>query len=138
MKIDIKHVEKSQGLVFKKTFHGVALTVQFSEEENAIINQRKLGRTILIERDVPADQNAEKHQNRGIVSKLATAALKGADANHFDLTIGKLQAGTDTYYLPTPLAAKEYEAVLRNRLPDLKAHIMGNAEIERKSDSFEL
>ena len=58
MKIDIKPVEKSKGLVFKKTLHGVELSVQFSNEELAIIDERKLELTILMERGIPADVDA--------------------------------------------------------------------------------
>ena len=138
MKIDIEHVEKSQGMVFKKTLHGVAINVQFNEEERQIIEQRGLQRQSILDRDAPAEVDAEKHANRGVAKKLVTAAVSGLDANHFDLTIGKLMKGTDTYFMHTPLQAKEYEDELRERLPLLKNYIMGNAEIEQKSDSFEL
>ena len=139
MKVDINHVEKKQGLVFGKTLHGVALTVTFNEEEEQIIRQRKLEREMILDRGAPADVNAEKHANRGLAKKLMTAAVKGIDANHFALTIGKLLNGTDTYFFETPLEAKDYVAHLREEtLPLLKALIVENAEIEQKSDSFEL
>jgi len=138
MKIDIKHVEKSRGLIFRKTLHGVALTVQFSEEERQIIKQRRLQNDIILERGVPADVDAQKVQNRGLAKSLATAALKGRDALHYDLTINKLLSGTDTFFFETPLEAKSYEADLREKLPQFKSYILENAEIEQKSDSFEL
>jgi len=139
MKVDIKHVEKSQGLVFRKTLYGVALTVTFSEEEQTIIRERKLERYPIMDRDPPADVDAEKHAKRGLATKIMTAAVKGIDANHFALTPGKLLRGTDTYFMHTPIEAKAYEAELKEEvLPRLKTFIVENAEIEQKSDSFEL
>lgn len=138
MKIDIQHVEKSQGLIFRKTLHGVALTVQFNEEERQIIKQRRLQDDVILERDIPADVDPAKIEKRGMAAKLATVALKGRDALHYHLTINRLLSGTDTYFLSTPAEAKGYEADLREKLPLLKAYILDNAEIEQKSDSFEL
>jgi len=138
MKIDIQHVEKSQGLIFSKTLHGVSLSVAFSEEEKQIIQQRGLERQRLLERDAPADVNAEKHANRSLVRKIATAAISGIDANNFDLTIGKLLRGPDVYFFRTPIEAKAYESELRECLPMIKAFIMENADIAEKSSSFEL
>lgn len=138
MRVDIKHVEKKQGLVFKKTLHGVTISVTFSEEEKQIINDRKLQRDIVLDRPPPADVDAEKHANRGLATKILTAAVKGADANHFGLTIGKLMNGPDTYFVETPLEAKAYEAELRDKLTELKSYIMANEGVEQKSDSFEL
>jgi hypothetical protein len=138
MKVDIQHVEKSQGLIFRKTLHGVALTVRFSEEERQIIQQRRLQNQMILERDIPADVNPEKVANRGLVKSLATAAINGRDSLHYHLTIGKLINGTDTYFFDTPLEAKEYEAELRERLPKFKEYLTENAGIDQKSDSFEL
>ena len=137
MKVTINHVEKTQGMIFKKTLHGVELSVAFNEEELAIIRERKLEGDIIVERGVPADVDAEKHANRGLASKLATAALSGADANHFHLTIGKLMKGTDTYFFETPLEAKEYDEHLRDTLPNFKNYLLANAE-KGEGGSFEL
>ncbi len=138
MKVNIEHVEKISGVVFRKRLHGVALSVKFSEEEHAIITQRGLERDMVLERGVPADVNAEKHEKRGMVKKLATAAVMGRDANHYHLTIGKLLQGTDTFFFDTPLEAKTYEQALHEVLPEVKEYIMGNESIEKKSGSFEL
>ena len=138
MKVDIKHVEKSQGLIFKTKFYGVAVTVVFNEEEKQIIKSSGIGRQIILERGIPVDVDAEKHANRGLASKLLTAAIKGADANNFHLTIGKLLNGTDTYFLPTIVDAKSYEVELREGLVELKEYITHSAAIEEKSASFEL
>lgn len=138
MKVDIQHVEKSQGLVFRKKLHGVALTVSFSQEELQIINERKLAKDRIIERGVPADVDAHKHANKGLGAKLVTAVVKGTDALTFDLTIAKLMKGTDTFFFETPLEAKGYEQEVREAMPRLKAYIVENAGIEQKSDSFDL
>ena len=137
MKVDIKHVEKSQGLVFKKKFHGVALTVIFNEEEKAIIEKRKIGHDIILERATPADVDEEKHESRGLAGKIGTALLKGKDANHFHLTLNKLLRGTDTYWTRTPIDAKNYEGKLMEELPVIKAFIMENANAG-EGGSFEL
>ena len=138
MRVEIKHVEKTQGLIYRKTLHGVALTVTFSEEEREIIKARRLERTCIIERGAPADVDAEKHARRGLTRKLATVATGGYDALNFDLTIAKLLRGTDTYYFDKPIEAKEYEAEIRERLPTLKSYIQENEGVAEKSDSFEL
>ncbi len=138
MKVDIKPVEKSQGLVFKKKLHGIALSVIFSEEEKAINAERKLDRVILMEREAPADVDAEKHESRGLAKKLMTAAVSGFDANHFHLTFGKLLRGTDTYFFHTPIEAKGYIDELKTDiLPLAKSYLEGNKEAA-SSDSFEL
>ena len=85
-----------------------------------------------------SDVDAEKHDNRGLAKMVGTALLKGRDANHFDLTIGKLMAGPDTYFQETPLDAKSYEGALREALPTLKSYILENEGIEQVSDSFEI
>lgn len=138
MKVDIKHVEKSKGMLSRKTLHGVALSVTFSDEELSIIRDRRLDHDIIVERGVPADVDEYKHANRGMTRKLMTAAVNGRDANHFHLTVGKLVRGTDTYFFDTPLEAKEYTEHLREALPKFKAYIMENAGIDEKSSSFEL
>lgn len=138
MKVDISHVEKKQGMVFKKTLHGVTVHVQFNDEEKTIIDQRNLKNTLVLERGIPADVNAEKFENRGLTKKLVTAAVSGRAANHFHLTISKLLNGPDTYFTETPGQAKDYEAELKEALPKLKDYIMDNAGIEQKDSSFEL
>ena len=138
MRVEIQHVEKSQGLVFKKKFYGVTIRVTFSEEEKQIIDDRKLGRIVILERPAPADVDAEKHANRGLATKLLTAAVKGIDANHFSLTIGKLVSGPDTYHFDTIVEAKEYEEALRESMHDLKGYITASEGVAQKSDSFEL
>ncbi len=69
---------------------------------------------------------------------LLKAAVSGADANNFHLTVNKLIKGEDTYFNGTPVEAKEYEELLKNGLVTLKGWIVGNAEVEKATASFEL
>ena len=75
---------------------------------------------------------------RSVGRKLLTAAISGSDALHFDLTVKKLLQGEDVYFFQRPVEAKEYEAVVRERLLELKDWIMGNAELETETLSFEI
>ena len=137
MKVSIKHEEQKKGMLFKKTLYSVVCDVQFSEEEKQIISSRKLEHDIILERDPPADVDAEKHASRGLGKKLMTAAVSGRDANHFHLTINKLLRGPDSYALQTPIEAKAYEDELVDRLRDLKGYLEGNAEVAGET-AFEL
>ena len=138
MKIDINHVEKSTGLIRKKNLHGVTIHVRFSQEEMAIIQERKLKNTLLLERDTPADVNVDKHANKGMTSKLLKAATQGMDPLSFDLALTKLVNGPDTHWMDTPLDAKAYEQELIDMLPTLKSYVDENAGVDEKSKSFEL
>ena len=138
MKINIHPTEKSKGLVFRKTLHGVQLSVQFSEEERAIIKERNLEKVILMERGIPADVDEDKVQNRGLMKQMAIAATSGTDALGFHLTFRKLLRGPDTYFFHTPIEAKGYIDTLKEDiLPLTKAYLEGNKE-GATSDSFEL
>jgi hypothetical protein len=138
MKVSLSHEEKKTGMIRKTTHHGVTVHVQFSPAEEAIVRERKLERTVILERDYPSDVDPEKFESKGLARRMATAAVSGMDALHFHLTIGKLLKGPDTYFMATPLQAKEYEARLREQLPMLKEYIVENEGVEQKSDSFEL
>ena len=124
MSVSIEHSESTTGLFAKKTFHVVTLSVEFSEEEKHIIAQRKLEKDLILERGVPADRNPREFDGLEDV---------------FNLRIGTLIRNRfDKYAFTSPLEAKQYEAKLRELMPDLKAYIMGNQGIEQKSASFEL
>ncbi|MEM7068327.1 MAG: hypothetical protein AAF478_05525 [Pseudomonadota bacterium] len=139
MKVEIKPVEKKQGLVFKATLHGIELFVQFSDEEKAIIAERKLGRTILMERGAPADTDPDKMARRGLATKIAMSAIKGdLDANNYHITFNKLLKGPDTFWFETPIEAKNYVAELKEDiLPMTKGYLEANRETT-DADSFEL
>lgn len=138
MKVDIKNVEKRIGGMFRKrTVHGATLTVTFSEEEKGVIEERDLRHYVIVDRSVPIDVDDIAFENRGLVRKLATAAIKGVDANNFNLTINKLMKGPDTYFIGDPLAAKNYIEEIKNSMTQLKYLIDQNTEIA-EDESFEL
>lgn len=137
MKVEIKNVDKSKGLVFKEKLYGVMTHVTFTEEEQAIITERNLAHMVLMDRSVPADVDPDKHANRGIVKRLATAAIKGRDANHFDLTAAKLLAGPDTYFMFNEHERNVYHEEMRGALRQLKDLIESTAETAQ-DESFEL
>lgn len=141
MKVTINHVQKKTGMIRKTTHHGVSVLVKFSTEELAVISERQLEKDIIMERDYPSDMSdaaVEKHANKGVGGKLLKMAVSGADALHFHLTVRKLMNGEDTYFLSTPMEAKSYEEELKESLVKLKNWIVGNAEVEQETASFEL
>ena len=119
MRVDIEHVEKKVGLLFKETLHGVQVHVVFSEEELQIIGDRNLFNDIVLERGPSRDLRVRDNDTEEM----------------FFLRIRDLTKGPDTYFVQTPAEAKEYEGEITDILPKLKAYIMENAEIapeERK------
>lgn len=137
MKVQINHIEKQTGMLRRTTHYGVQVKVEFNAEETAIIEQRGLWKDLVLERDYPSDVDPEKVESKGLARKLAQAAVAGADSLHYHLNIRKLRDG-DTYFMSTPIEAKQYEAALKEKLVLLKEYIMGNERIEQTSDSFEL
>lgn len=122
MRVSINHHAMTTGLILKKTYHAVTLQLTFSNEELAIIKQRRLENDVILERDIPADVKPSSVANPDI----------------FHLTIAKLvRKGEDTYVTNSPLEAKMYEEKLVERLQLLKQYIMGNAETGQ-SKTFEL
>jgi len=141
MKVTINHVQKSTGMIRKTTHHGVAVKVEFNAEELAVIRERRLERDIVVERGYSSDVSdraAMKNENRGLGGKLLKAAVSGADSLSTDLTVTKLMNGEDVYFLGTPVEAKEYEALVKDGLVNLKDWIEGNAAVEQETSSFEL
>ena len=141
MKVTINHVQKSVGMIRKKTHHGVSVRVQFNTEELAVIRERHLEPDIILERGYSSDlsdSKIEKRENSGIGKKLLKAAVSGTDALNTNLTVTKLMKGEDVFYLPRPMDAKEYEAELKEGLVRLKGWIEGNADVEKETATFEL
>lgn len=141
MRVTINHVQKSSGVIRRKTHHGVAVRVEFNPEELTIIRERHLEKDVVIERDYPSDMSANaihKHENKGLGKTLLKAAVSGTDSLHHHLTINKLMKGEDVHFFSTPLEAKAYEEALKEQLALLKAYIVGNAEVEQETASFEL
>lgn len=119
MRVTIAHSQKTTGLIFRTTYHVVETTVEFTDEELDVIQERKLSSIIVMERRPPSDSNERLRRD-------------------YDLKIGNLTRGTDSYALDTPVEAKNYDHELRGRLKVLKDYIDGNAEVVPGSDTFEL
>ena len=127
MKVSINHSETQHGLVFKKTYYAVTVSVTFNEEEMAVIRKRKMEKSVLLERG-PDAVVRERFKNK----QDYLASLGG-----FELSVNKLLKGPDSYECETPVAAKQYEAQVIDGLKILKEHLQGNAELA-ENKSFEL
>jgi hypothetical protein len=127
MRVSIDHKETTKGLIFQKTQHEVHVTVRFSDEERAVIDQRRLRDRIVLKRRAP--EHVLKRFNDEQLEILG-------DAIH--LKISDLIKGTDVYKCETPLDAKAYEQEVTEALKDLKKFIELNAEAPAASKTFEL
>jgi len=127
MRVTIDHKESTTGLLRRKTLYEIHTTVQFSSDELNTIRTRKLSGTIVLERRPGADKD-------GKFSAYELEALGDA----FDLKIGDLAKGADVYRVDSPLAAKTYDAELKDALKNLKAYLEGNAKPIQGSTTFEL
>jgi poly-beta-hydroxyalkanoate depolymerase len=141
MKVTINHVQKTTGVIRKTTYHGVSVKVEFNAEELAVIRERQLERDYILERGYSSDismNQIEKRESRGLGKTLLKAAVSGYDSMDTNLTVQKLMNGEDTFYVTTPVEAKEYEELIKNGLVNLKGWIEGNAEVEKETATFEL
>lgn len=109
MRVSISHETVRQGWLFKTTYYAVDLQVHFTHEETQIIRQRKLEKSVLLER------------------RPATAKVDDRDEK-FTLAVGMLQKGTDRFLTATPATAKLYQAELLIALEQLKGWLSLNAE----------
>lgn len=131
MRVSFDHKEISKGLFKKKIFIEVLTTVQFSDEELAIIKKRKLEDFVVFKRD-PDVVVADRFSN----DKPYLDSL--IEAGSFTLTIGKLMSGKpDSYTCASPVHAKNYEHELTAKLKEVKDFIVGSAIIpESKTIEF--
>lgn len=127
MRVSIEHSEESMGLLFKKPLYAVTATIQFSEEELAIIKTRRLKDFVVLERDWQATLQKKVEAHPEYWATLAPPHLKVSD----------LVKGRDTYTFFTPIEAKSYENKLTDGLKQLKQFIAGNAATA-ESKTFEL
>ena len=125
MRVSIEHKDKVAGLFRNIHQVDVVTSVQFTEEELAVIKSRKLKDYIVLER-MPDSRMVEK---------------LGADLPNyldgFKLRIKDLMKGPDAFTCDTPIDAKAYEHSLTEALKELKAFIAGNAETAT-AKTFEL
>lgn len=110
MRIAIRHEEVQEGRVFKKTFHDVCVTVDFTHEERQIITQRGLGEYRLLER-IPAGADDED------------------DPDWYHLCVKHLvERKPDRHRTANPHDAKVYEDELLAKLQEMKAWLEANAD----------
>jgi len=110
MRVSITHHTIRKGLLFKKTYHEVHLTVAFTHEEKQIIRQRGLLKTKLVDRR-PAD------------------AKNDARDEKFELRVEHLMDGkTDRFLCATPSKSKIYEEELLAVMQQMKLWLSDNAE----------
>lgn len=128
MKVNISQNEVQQGLVFKKNFIAVTVEVGFSEQELAIIQERKLQKAVLLEREPDAWTVERQKGHPDYLESLKPS---------FVLDVKKLMKGPDTYKCANPIGAKRYQSELVEALKQLKGYIEGNAQVEQGT-SFEL
>ena len=125
MRVKIEHKEVEKGMFKKRTYHRVYVTVAFSEEELAIIDNSNLKDLIIIERKLPPN--------------LKPSDDPEDDRRHCALSLRQLLGnGPSGYLCATPLDAKHYETELTEALHQLKAVIEENAGVEEKSKTFEI
>lgn len=111
MRISLTHDPIRKGLLFKKTYYQVSVTVLFTHEELQIIRHRGLQKTKLMDR------------------RPATAKVDDRDEK-FELRLSELMNGkTDRFLCATPSKAKIYEDELMGMLAQVKLWIGDNAEV---------
>jgi len=124
MKVDIKNVEVTKGMLRKKTFPAVKVKVDFSEEEKAVIKQNDWDKMVLVERGVPADQKPEAF------------ASFGEDFHY--LNVWKISNGEgDIYAFKNTGQAQMYIDEVKESLVQLKGVLEGS-QSEAEDESFEL
>lgn len=115
MRVSITHHTIRKGLLFKKTFHEVHLSVAFTHEEKQIIKQRDLLKTKLVDRR-PAD------------------AKNDARDEKFELRVEHLMDGrTDCFICATPSKSKIYEEDLLTVMQQMKLWLSDNAETGKRT-----
>ena len=121
MKIDIKHEEIQKGIFKKTTWFQVNLTVVFSEEEEAIIKENNLERSVFLtlEPDLLDWPNGSDIPGVGEFAPF--------------LFMREYNDPIPRHYTSKP-DAQAYEEVMMEALRNLKAHLdAGTKELESKS-----
>lgn len=110
MRVSIDHYTIRKGLLFKKAYYEVHLTVAFTHEEKQIIRGRGLLQTKLVDRR-PANARVDDRDSK------------------FELRVEHLMDGrTDQFLCATPSKAKIYEEDLLSVLEQMKLWLDDNAE----------
>lgn len=110
MRISISHHTVTKGLVFKKTYYEVRLSVAFSHEEKQVIKQRGLLKTKLLDRR-PANAKTDDRDEK------------------FELHVSDLMnERVDSFLCATPAKAKIYEEDLSDVMVQMKRWVGDNTE----------
>lgn len=110
MRVKVQHHEVRTGFPFKRVFHEVHLTADFSHEEKQIVSQRGLGDHVLLER-WPADAKVDDERD------------------WYALRVRHLfERRPDRHRCANPSDAKRYEAELLAVLQQMKLWLEDNAE----------
>jgi len=110
MRVSLSHHTIRKGLIFKKAYHEVHLSVAFTHEEKQIIQTRGLVKTKLVDR------------------RPATARVDDRDEK-FELRVSHLLNGqVDRFLCETPSKAKIYEENILAVLEQMKLWLDDNAE----------
>lgn len=113
MRVKVEHYEAAQHGIFRSSyFYEVRLEVQFSEEEKAIIKERRLENILLIDRDAPPTVNPKRVKH----------------PHQFYLTVGDLLKGPDIFHFLFFHEAQNYQERIRLELANLKMHMEEAAE----------
>jgi hypothetical protein len=121
MQVSFEHKEGSRG-IFKKTTHiEVLTTVRFSDDELAIIANRKL-----------KDFTVWDRTPDFVSSSYSADQLKGmVEVGFFRLTVAKLLKKPDSYTCASVVHANNYEEEMTAKLKQLKEFIAGNSAIAK-------
>lgn len=110
MRVSITHHTVKKGLIFKKTFYEVHVSVFFSHEEIQIIRQRGLLKTKLLDRR-PANARVDDRDEQ------------------FELRVEDLMNGkTDRFLCATPSKSKIYEDQVLMMMEQMNGWLDDNAE----------
>lgn len=119
MIVTIRHSTEQTGMLTKTTHYCVEVKAQFSQEEAHIINKIKMGELVIMDRDP---------------SSFSPPGVPGVPLTLQHLIIG------NKYGFHAPLAARDYASELKDKLPNVKRIIMGNADIpeEERIETIEV
>jgi len=126
VKVSIDHSEVKKGFLKKKTYNQVAVTVQYTDYELAVIRKNKIEDHVILERTLDADRN-----DYDDMAKLGLLDRFHLRVKHF------IGGKPNTYILNSPAESKVYEQEVTEALKNLKQFIE-NATEEPESTSFEL
>ena len=129
MRVSFDHKEISKGFFNKKLYVEVTTTVQFNDEELAIIKNKKLKNFVILERKPDVIIADRFSGDRAYLASLV-------DAGNFILTIGKLMK-PDTYTCASGMHAQNYELELTGKLKEVKEFIYGSA-VKPESKTIDL